>query len=335
VLEVLTPGLLSTIQDGGRPDAVHLGVPPGGACDPWSLAVANLLHGNPLDAPALEITLAGPDLAVRETCTVALAGADLGAVSVNGHSTLPTGMVHVLWAGSTLRFEGAPGSNASVGARAYLSLAGGIDVPRVLGSASTCLVGGFGGIDGRALGPGDVLQPVRRGDLTAAGRAWPGRLAGPALRVDTPIRVVPGPHASQLGQRTLGRLTSAEWRVGPDSDRMGLRLSGPRLATQIAHGTMISVPVVWGSVQLPEDGGPIVLLADHQTIGGYPIVAVVIRADRPRIGQLAPGGSARFETISLEAAREAYRMQQVELRRAAIDLARADSWETAWLEAGG
>jgi allophanate hydrolase subunit 2 len=349
MLEVLAPGLLSTIQDAGRPDAVDLGIPPGGACDPWSLAVANLLHGNPPEAAALEITLAGLELLVRETCTVAFAGADLGVVSVNGRRPLSPGIVHVVWAGSRLRFEGASGAHASgahasgphasgahtSGARAYLSLAGGIDVPRVLGSASTCLVGGFGGIDGRALQAGDVLRPVRAGDLTPGGRTWPGTLAAGVRAQDSPVRVVAGPHVEQLGERPLRKLTSTEWRVEPDSDRMGVRLAGPRLGTRTRHGSMISVPMVWGSIQLPEDGGPIVLLADHQTIGGYPVIAVVIRADRPRIGQLAPGAAVRFETVSLEVSRAAYREQQAELRRAALGLARSESWETAWLEAGG
>ncbi|TME79246.1 MAG: biotin-dependent carboxyltransferase family protein [Chloroflexi bacterium] len=223
VLEVLAPGVLSTIQDGGRPNAAHLGVPPCGACDSWSFAIANLLMGNPADAPVLEITLAGPELLVRETCTIALTGSDLGATSVGEGRPLTPGIAHTLWAGSTVRFERAASADGPDGARAYLALAGGIDVPRVLGSASTCLVGGFGGIDGRALQPGDVLVPARLGDLSAAGRAWrPANRLG--LVNASPIRVVPGPHLETVGMAALSALVAGDWRVQTESDRMAVRL---------------------------------------------------------------------------------------------------------------
>jgi antagonist of KipI len=334
VLEVLAPGLLSTIQDGGRPNAAHLGVPRGGTCDPWSFAIANLLMGNPADAAVLEMTFTGPDLLVRETCTIALAGSDPGATSLGEGRPLTPGIAHTVWAGSTIRFERAASADGPEGARAYLALAGGIDVPRVLGSASTCLVGGFGGIDGRALQPGDVLVPARRGDLTAAGRAWrPANRLG--LVNASPIRVVPGPHLETVGMASLSALVSGDWRVRTESDRMAVRLSGGAIPSASGQSSIISVPMVWGAVQLPEDGQPIVLLADHQTIGGYPVIAVVIRADRPRIGQLAPGASVRFETVSHETARKAWLDQQDALRRTAGEISGGQSWDAAWLDAGG
>ena len=334
MLEVLAPGLLSTIQDGGRPNAAHLGVPPGGACDSWSFAIANLLMGNPADAPVLEITLAGPELLVRETCTIALTGSDLGATSVGEGRPLTPGIAHTLWAGSTVRFERPASADGPDGARACLALAGGIDVPLVLGSASTCLVGGFGGIDGRALQPGDVLVPARRGDLSAAGRAWrPANRLG--LVNASPIRVVPGPHLETVGMAALSALVSGDWRVQTESDRMAVRLSGDAIASASGHSAMISVPMVWGAVQLPEHGQPIVLLADHQTIGGYPVIAVIIRADWPRIGQLAPGANVNFQPLSQEAARKAWLDQQDALGRIAREISEDQSWDGAWLDAGG
>ena len=159
MLRVIAPGLLSTVQDGGRPDAVPLGVPPGGACDPWGLAVANLLLGNGPDAPTVELTLLGPELAVLEDCVVALGGADLAASVPEDGRSLAVGASHFLRAGTTLRFGAA---TDGAGIRGYLALAGGVDVPLVLGSASTYLAATIGGIDGRALAAGDLLVPARR-----------------------------------------------------------------------------------------------------------------------------------------------------------------------------
>ena len=340
MLEVLTPGLLDTVQDSGRPHAAGFGVPVGGACDPWSMAVANLIHGNPAGAPVAEITLQGPVLAVRETCTLGLAGADLGAIVREESRPLATGLVHQLWAGTTVAF----GTQVGHGCRAYLSLAGGVDVPFVLGSASTCLLGGFGGIDGRPLRSGDVLHPVRRGDLSAAGTAWPAD-RGPGLRTPGesqrggPLRIVPGPHAEPLGASALEALIGAEWKVEPESDRMGLRLSasGIDLRDQVTRssGELLSFGVVWGAIQLPPDGRPIVLLADHQTVGGYPVLAAVITADRPAIGQLAPGAHVRFVVVSIAQAQRTYREQKAQMQEAIAGLARASTWDEAWREARG
>ena len=167
-LEVVEPGFLTTVQDAGRPGWAHLGVPVGGACDRWSLAVANLLAGNDAGAAAIEMTLAGPTLAVRDATTIGLAGADLGGVVVETGRRLEPGRSHRLEAGSTVAFPGGTG-DTDAGLRAYLALPGGFDVPEVLGSASTLLSARFGGIDGRALRNGDVLRGRRDGE--AAGQA--------------------------------------------------------------------------------------------------------------------------------------------------------------------
>ena len=216
-LEVVEPGFLTTVQDAGRPDWTHLGVPVGGACDPWSLAVANLLAGADAGAAALEMTIAGPTLAVNAATIVGVAGADLGGVVRETGRRLLPGRSYALAAGSTIAF---PGGDAGAGARAYLALPGGIDVPAILGSRSTLLSAGFGGIDGRPLRAGDVLGGAAAVDPAPppGERAWPWLDGDPFASAGEPLRVVagPGPGVEEI----VGRA----WRVGADSDRIGLRL---------------------------------------------------------------------------------------------------------------
>lgn len=343
--EVLGPGLLSTIQDAGRPGAASLGVPRSGACDPWSLAVANLLLGNEPGDAALEVTLVGPELRVLRSGSVALAGADLGAFDVDEERPLAPGGSHRLRAGSTLVFRGPPSgtggstgpgtAGAAAGARAYLAVPGGFDVPVVLGSRSTCLVGAFGGLDGRALRPGDRLAAAAvdgRPDEPDAGARWPDSFA--AAAPDSPIRVLAGPHAGSLPPAARDGLVEAPWHVAPASDRMGLRLDGEPLADAAAGGSIVSIPVTWGAVQLPPGGRPIVLLADHQTVGGYPVIACVIGADLPRLGQLQPGAAVRFAWTDLATARAARRDQAAALAAGAAILRRGDPWDRL-VEAAG
>jgi antagonist of KipI len=321
MLEVVAPGLLSTVQDAGRTGYADLGVPGAGACDLHALAVANLLLDNPPDAPALEITIAGPEFTVAGTCVIALAGADLGAYLVEAERPLPPGGAYLLRGGVTLAFAGG-----TAGARAYLALPGGIAVPPVLGSASTYLAGGFGGLDGRPLRAGDVLRPARTDDFHAAGRRWPAPL--PAFAPPLTVRVVPGPHGDHFAPDALDTLLAATWEVGPQSDRMGLRLRGPVLAhSGPGRAELVSQGIVWGAMQVPADGQPIALLADHQTVGGYPVLAVAIRADWPLPAQLSPGAPVRFALTTIAEAQAAYRAQQAALRAGAARLQRPDLWD--------
>jgi antagonist of KipI len=338
-LEVIDPGLLMTVQDAGRPDWTHLGVPVGGACDPWSLAVANLLVGADAGAAALEMTIAGPTLAVREATTIGLAGADLGGVVRETGRRLLPGRSHALAAGTTIAFPGG-----TAGARAYLAVPGGVEVPDVLGSAATLLSAGFGGIDGRALRQGDMV--AARVGRTGAGtgsaaaadeRAWPwiegapdpgSGSAGGATAART-VRLVPGPAPG------VDALLDGEWLVGPDSDRVGLRLVGPPISTPSSGaGELLSHGVVFGAVQLPPGGQPLVLLADHQTTGGYPVAAVVARADRPLLGQLRPGATIRFGAVTPDEARAAFVAQTAALARGAAALRGDDAWDELWRSAG-
>ena len=336
-LEVVEPGFLTTVQDAGRPDWTHLGVPVGGACDSWSLAVANLLAGADAGTAALEMTIAGPTLAVRAATIVGLAGADLGGiVRETGRRLLP-GRSHWLAAGSTIAF---PGGDPGAGARAYLALPGGIDVPAVLGSRATLLSAGFGGIDGRPARAGDRLAGAAAVDsaLPPPGeRAWPWLDGDPFASAGEPLRVVagPGPGVEEIVVRA--------WRVGPDSDRIGLRLEAAGDAatataggagTVAGSGELLSHGVVHGAIQLPPGGTPLVLLADHQTTGGYHVAAVVARTDHPRLGQLRPGEVVRFVAVGHDDARAAYAEEARALARGAAALRGEDAWDELWRSAG-
>ena len=323
MLEVLAGGLLTSVQDGGRPDFVDLGVPIGGACDRWSLAEANLLLGNGPTAAALELTLDGPELAVRATLVVGLAGADLGAVVVEEGRRLAPGAAHLVHGGTRLAFSGG-----DRGARAYLAVPGGVDVPRVLGGRGTCLAGGFGGLAGRALRAGDRISAARPTDRSAAGRTWPP--GGYAPTAPAPVRLLRGP--ASLAAHVPGAyraLLGGEWHVGAAADRMGIRIIGPGLAAgrNARAAPFVSAGVLPGAVQWPPGGEPIVLLAAAQTVGGYPVVAVVAQADLPRLGQLRPGDPVQFEPIGFAAAQAALAARRAELEAGARAVLGGDPWE--------
>ena len=300
MLEILGPGLHTTIQDGGRPDASALGVPRSGAVDPLALAAANILLGNDPDAAAVEMILLGPELAVRQPCVVALAGADFQAKVPEDGRRLRPGTTHLLRAGTTLSYGAARD-----GARGYLAVAGGVDVPEVLGSRSTAPVGGIGGIEGRPLAEGDRIRPAHPQVLGLGGRSWPGPgpHSGVALHVGPrTVHVVAGPHAAEFPPAAMELLLATAWTVTPRSDTMGVRLAGPPLPA--AEGPEpASLGMTWGAVQVPAGGAPIVLLADHPTVGGYRVIAVAASVDRSVLGQLRAGDEVRFTLIDLDRAR--------------------------------
>lgn len=311
-IRVLTPGALTMVQDGGRDGSRALGVGRAGALDPFAHAVANLLVGNVVDAAALEITLAGPRLEFRSGARIAICGAQVDARI--GDVAIPGWRPVAVPAGASLSVGACRD-----GARAYVAVAGGLVADIVLDSASTDLRGGFGGIAGRALQAGDRLAigagagagaPV--GDLHIA-RWW----VDPSSEYDavavTTVRVVAGRDALAPADG----LSRREWRVAAASDRQGLRLHGEAL--QVADpGERISEPVAPGTVQLPPDGMPIVLLADAQTHGGYPRIGHAIRADWPRLAQLRPGDRLRFAPCTHAHAAQARREQAQRLARIAL-----------------
>jgi antagonist of KipI len=306
--EVLDGGLLTTVQDLGRAGYERIGVPVAGAMDSFALRAANWLVGNPPGAAALEITLVGPRLRAAEKCLVAVTGADLG-LRVNGWD-LPPWMAFFVRQGGTIEFSGR-----KTGCRAVLAVAGGIDVAPVMASHSTCLSGGFGGFEGRALRRGDLVPMGSAGFHLPerAGRAFPRHLI-PGYSDAPTIRVVLGPQDAYFTDEGIATFLAGEYQVSPASDRMGCRLvqqgerGGKLPESTLTRGDFISDGVPLGAVQVPPDGQPIVMLADRQTTGGYPKIATVISADIPLLAQCVPGqSSVRFEAVSVEEARASYR----------------------------
>lgn len=292
VLRVAEPGLLTTVQDLGRPHAVASGVPPGGAMDRFAHSAANLIVGNDRGAATLECTLRGPRLTALSACVVAVTGGDF-ELRVNGHEA-------PMWTGLQLA-EGdelAFGARR-LGARAYIGVAGGIAGDRWLGSLSTNLMARRGGIEGRPLVAGDIVRSAFE-PLTAP---VAGRHLAPERRpsyADRTMRVVEGPHFDRLTRESAGELFGSAFTVGPDSNRMGYRLSGPRL--EAPGEELLSFGLVAGALQLPGGGAPILLMAEYQTAGGYPVIAVVTSASMPVAAQLIPGDELRFAAVDLDTA---------------------------------
>lgn len=320
-MKVIEPGLLTTVQDLGRVGFQNDGVGPGGAMDRLAMRVANLLVGNPESAAGLEMTLKGPALAFEDDALIAICGADLSPSIAD--LELPGWETVYVAKGSVVTF-----GRRVWGARAYLAIAGGIDVPDVLGSKSTYVRAGIGGLGGRPLARGDRLPlgeasgRARRIMAETSARRGPVPFALTGLRMSAepeelygrqPVRFVEGPHFGLLSRRDRRLFTSEGFEVTPRSDRMGYRLGGVRLRSA-GVADMASAGVVTGAVQLPPGGDPIVLMAERQTTGGYPIVAVVASADLPLVAQLRPGDPIRFAAISIEQAQLALRRREGELR---------------------
>jgi biotin-dependent carboxylase-like uncharacterized protein len=296
VIEVVAPGALTTVQDLGRFGFGRLGVSPGGAADTLALRVGNLLAGNAPGEAALEVTLLGPRLRFDSPALVAIAGADL-APRLDGRA-VPMHAALAVPPGGELSFAGG-----ARGLRAYVAVAGGLDVPPVLGSASTDLRGGFGGVEGRALVSGDRLAiGARHGRPRDLGENARQML----LERRTVLRVTPGAHAERFSPDAVKRLGKEVWVMRADSDRMGVRLAGPQLELRQPF-EMLSEGVGPGAVQVPAGGLPILLGVDHPATGGYPQIAHVIAADLPSLAQLRPPTEVRFEWVDRETARDALR----------------------------
>lgn len=300
-LEVLDGGMLTTVQDLGRYGYERYGIPVAGAMDQFALRAANLLVGNPPDAAALEITIAGPALKATAKCLIAVTGADL-TLRVNNWE-MPPWMAVFVRKGWSIEFGGC-----KTGCCAYLAVAGGIDVAPVMGSRSTYLSGGFGGFEGRALRQGDLipLSEVSFHLPSLAGRSFPSNLI-PNYSDAPEIHVVLGPQDDYFTDEGVEAFLSGEYQIGPMSDRMGYRLQGPEIAHK-ERADIISDGIALGSVQVPADRQPIVMMADHQSTGGYPKIATVISADIPLLAQCLPGQSTvTFKAITIEEAQACYR----------------------------
>lgn len=292
-IRIIKPGLLTTVQDLGRWGHQASGVPVAGPMDPYTHRLANRLVGNAESAAALEATLIGPEIAFESPAIFALTGADLSP-RLDGLPQ-PTNTVCEAPAGSVLSFGGR-----RRGARTYLAIAGGVQVPPVFGSRATHLISAMGGVSGRALRAGDRLEtgaPAR--SAPRVGRRLPPIVPPP--EGGAMIRVQPGPQADYFTDEALRTLESARFTISTRSDRMGYRLDGPPLAH--ARGAdIISDATPLGVIQVPASGQPILLMADRQTTGGYPKIATVITADLALAGQLAPGDWIQFRLCTLREA---------------------------------
>lgn len=306
-IEVIEPGAFTTVQDTGRNGFQRYGVPVSGAMDVVALRAANLLVGNEEAAAGLEMTISGPSLRFLTDTVIAITGADLGARLDDGF--LPAWQAVPVARGMTVSFRGA-----RAGARGYLSVAGGIDVPEVLGSRSTYVRSRLGGFEGRMLRVGDCL-PLQGEVTRIEARAYLGR----PLRIEgrsAVLRVVPGPHERSFKPGALETFLSSTYRVSAQSDRMGYRLEGTRLEHE-ATADIISEGTPPGAVQISGDGLPILLLADRGTAGGYTKIATVVTADLPRVAQLSAGDRVRFAAVDEAEAVSLLRQREQLVRRVA------------------
>ena len=318
-VQVRSAGFLTSVQDLGRTGFRQSGVSIGGALDPHAMRVANALVGNPDRAAGLEVTLGKLQLRFADERIVAWCGGPFSARI--GNDDLPPGHAAFVTGGEELIMT-AP----KTGARAWLAISGGIDVPLVLGSRSTDLRGNFGGHEGRSLRDGDLLSLGNRDPEIAAPwkerriSEWsaPAPWAATAQR-DRFLRIVRGANWDRFTPDAQSLIVTIPFRVTPDSDRMGARLDGPELG-RIDATDLLSEAVAPGTLQVPPNGKPILLLGDCQTIGGYPRIAHVITVDLPIAAQLWPGEAVRFHEVSLAEAQALLREREADFARFRVGL---------------
>jgi antagonist of KipI len=311
LIEVQAPGMQTTVQDLGRWGFGQLGVSACGAADAMALRLGNRVIGNPDRAAALEMTLLGGRFLFRGDAWLAMAGADFAATL----DDLPV----PLWtpfqaaAGQSLRLGGA-----RAGARCYLCVRGGVQVPKLLGSRSTHLPSRIGGFAGRALMKGDLL-PIGEPFAGLPAREMKSEVLAQLRPSSAVLRITAAAHSASFPVSSRAALLAESWSVQTDSSRMGLRLSGVALAAPLG-GSMTTAGAPLGAIQVPPSGEPVILFVDHQTTGGYPIIGCVISADCWRIGQLRPRQTVRFELVSFDDARRLLLAQEELLRAEILDV---------------
>lgn len=302
-LRVDRPGLSTTIQDLGRPGHQRYGVPVSGVLDPLALRLANALVGNPPGTAALEILALGPTLTVEaDSVRVALVGSGVG-LRIDG-AEVPAGRSVTAPHGARIAIGGFTDAASCI-----LAIEGGFDLAPCMGSLSTYVRGGFGGFEGRALRAGDLL-PLKQG----AAPPRPERKAPPIDYGNGPMRVVLGPQETWFEPASIERFFAEPYTITAEADRMGMRLEGAKL--DHAKGfNIVSDGIAPGHIQVPGTGQPIVLLADRQTVGGYPKIGAVIGADLPRLGRMRPGDAIRFARIEVADAEAVRRAQAAALAK--------------------
>jgi antagonist of KipI len=292
VIRVEMPGMMTTVQDLGREGFGQIGVSASGAADPIALRIGNRLLGNAEGAAALEFTLVGGVFRFMIDTWVAITGADFGATLDD--APVASWAVLRVCKGQVLRMQ-----STRSGARCYLCVSGGIDVPLVLGSASTHSLSTLGGVNGRALRKGDVLRVGSRRP-PPAGHLNPQIAANLAPRLH--LRVTGGLQDDWFTDESRNAFFETTYRVTEASNRMGLRLEGSRIEFRVQN-EMITAGVPVGAIQVPGGGQPVIVFVEQQTTGGYPVIANVIAADLASVGQLRPRDVIEFERVSHEAAR--------------------------------
>lgn len=306
--EILAPGPLTTVQDCGRFGFGAYGVPVSGAMDSSSLRIGNLLVGNAENEACLEITVVGPRIRALIDTEIAVTGADLDP-HVNA-DPLKMWWSHFIRKGEVLSFKGLRN-----GCRAYLAVTGGIHVKNIMGSKSTNLSAGFGGFEGRSLRAGDILFS-NSPHCSPKTEGW--ALTGddiPAYPADQSIRVIFGPQDDHFPSKTREIFLDSTFRVTPQSDRTGIRLAGPPIkAKKNLEASIISEGVVPGTIQIPGDDQPIIILGETVT-GGYRKIATVASADLPFLGQVKPGDKVNFRRISIDEAYQAIREQEERINK--------------------
>ncbi|MBI1846516.1 MAG: biotin-dependent carboxyltransferase [Candidatus Rokubacteria bacterium] len=310
MITILQPGAHTTVQDLGRPGQLRYGIPPSGPMDVRAFVLANRLVGNPDGAAALECTILGPRFETEAAGAIAVTGADM-PVTVNGADVAP-GQTVPLAAGDLVKV-----GTAREGVRGYVAFAGGLDVPFALGSRATYVRGRLGGLEGRALRRGDTLAVLGARRPVVRRRVKPG--AAPAGAEPPELATVLGPQDDRFTGEGLEAFLGGTYAVLPQSDRMGVRLSGPRIAHARGHD-IISDGIPLGGVQVVGDGQPIVLLVDRQSTGGYTKVATVCSYEIGRLAQVKPGRSVRFRAVDLAAAHEARRQWRASFDDALEDI---------------
>ncbi len=306
--EVLEPGILTTVQDLGRFGFSQVGVPPSGALDTFSLRMGNLLVGNEEGEAGLETTIMGLKVKTLRERVIAVTGGDLFP-TLNGEP-LEMWRSHLLIEDDILAFRGV-----RQGCRAYLCLRGSVAVPRVMGSKSTFLSGKFGGLEGRPLKKGDILYAADLpGPWERIGASVPSDWI-PAFGKEVTVRVVPGPQDHHFTAFGLQTFQSSFYQVTAKIDRMGIRLEGSKIERRSdVEESIISDSLIPGSIQVPGDGKPMIILNELVT-GGYTKIGTVISTDLPKVAQVKPGDRIRFEPVSLEAAHQLLREHEERIRR--------------------
>ncbi len=305
-IKVVKPGLATTVQDLGRPGYYHIGIPLSGGMDRLALRAANLLVGNPEDAAVLEAAFMGPELEFDVDATVAVTGAELPP-KVDGEGR-PTWTAFHVRKGQTLSF-----GHLKSGARAYIAISGGVDVPEVLGSRSTYALGALGGFEGRKLAAGDIL-PIGAGAGAAEERSVPAALRRSSGR-EVELRMMPGLYWHRITDAAHEHFFADTWKVAPEADRIGYRFRGGRPLEFVPReppfgagsdpSNIVDACYPYGSVQVPSGTEPIVLHRDAVSGGGYFMIGTIISADLDLIGQLQPHAQAKFTPVDMDGALQA------------------------------